>query len=232
MRGKRHHFAPRLSRNRITPAGAGKTAAGLSDCRAGWDHPRRCGENPVLHDFRAVSAGSPPQVRGKHSTDELTPQQIRITPAGAGKTLLLLLKLSACRDHPRRCGENPVLHDFRAVSAGSPPQVRGKHSTDELTPQQIRITPAGAGKTLLLLLKLSACRDHPRRCGENPEYGAAPRVVPGSPPQVRGKRHSPRPRKSQDRITPAGAGKTCCCICACGCCWDHPRRCGENSSSG
>ena len=171
MRGKRHHFAPRLSRNRITPAGAGKTAAGLSDCRAGWDHPRRCGENPVLHDFRAVSAGSPPQVRGKHSTDELTPQQIRITPAGAGKTLLLLLKLSACRDHPRRCGENP-------------------------------------------------------------EYGAAPRVVPGSPPQVRGKRHSPRPRKSQDRITPAGAGKTCCCICACGCCWDHPRRCGENSSSG
>ena len=208
MRGKRHHFAPRLSRNRITPAGAGKTAAGLSDCRAGWDHPRRCGENPVLHDFRAVSAGSPPQVRGKHSTDELTPQQIRITPAGAGKTLLLLLKLSACRDHPRRCGENPVLHDFRAVSAGSPPQVRGKHSTDELTPQQIRITPAGAGKTLLLLLKLSACRDHPRRCGENLNPTKGLYYPSGSPPQVRGKPLSVCVSIPIRRITPAGAGKT------------------------
>ena len=45
MRGKRCAVLNLVPVCGITPADAGKTAAGLSDCRAGWDHPRGCGEN-------------------------------------------------------------------------------------------------------------------------------------------------------------------------------------------
>ena len=50
-----------------------------------------------------------------------------ITPADAGKTKVPAKGQKGCGDHPRGCGENPVLHDFRAVGTGSPPRMRGKH---------------------------------------------------------------------------------------------------------
>ena len=72
----------------------------------------------------------------------------------------------------------------------------------------IGITPAGAGKTYYELYNSQRLQDHPRRCGENddiqPEF---PNVV-GSPPQVRGKHTDSLHLLGNDRITPAGAGKT------------------------
>ena len=48
VRGKHHVNAPPSSGNRITPAGAGKTAE-LTGCSCpARDHPRRCGENKHL----------------------------------------------------------------------------------------------------------------------------------------------------------------------------------------
>ena len=70
------------------------------------DHPRRCGENvdAIVNFDEAI--GSPPQVRGKHLRTEFPREADGITPAGAGKTSILL-----------HLGYHVI---------GSPPQVRGK----------------------------------------------------------------------------------------------------------
>ena len=115
----------------ITPAGAGKTAFQAVRKFLIKDHPRRCGENFVLPFHASVSQGSPPQVRGKHVIIPNLGTANRITPAGAGKTRSLRFSMRRSRDHPRRCGENDCQGLLDAWLTG--------------------ITPAGAGKTLILL---------------------------------------------------------------------------------
>ena len=132
----------------------------------------------------------------------------RITPAGAGKTLLF-----------GRGSRTP---------AGSPPQVRGKHGVYVLAFGGHGITPAGAGKTKTASRMSQQLRDHPRRCGENNVHSSADTCRMGSPPQVRGKLICVMPCSTVDRITPAGAGKTASSLRRCSPPQDHPRRCGEN----
>ena len=71
-----------------------------------------------------------------------------------------------------------------------------------------RITPAGAGKTISHQFFQHHIRDHPRRCGENYVRDHKDEDPAGSPPQVRGKPDTTAPLLLQQRITPAGAGKT------------------------
>ena len=71
--------------------------------------------------------------------------------------------------------------------------------------------------------------DHPRRCGENNPIIKRHPLLPGSPPQVRGKRADYRPFGCKLWITPAGAGKTRTLRPSHQKSEDHPRRCGENS---
>ena len=168
-------------------------------------------------------------MRGKLSCDGTSSTIPGITPAGAGKTERQSKRPRPPEDHPRRCGENTRFATENWVVAGSPPQVRGKPMIIIAGVFCPRITPAGAGKTLLLPLKLSACRDHPRRCGENAEGEGAKRSCLGSPPQVRGKQKMSRTRNYATRITPAGAGKTKHSHNTWSGNRDHPRRCGENS---
>ena len=172
---------------RITPAGAGKTAPGKRQPFEGRDHPRRCGENEMQVITARVSEGSPPQVRGKHSYLPIFGHFNGITPAGAGKTRFFSNFTSPLKDHPRRCGENFAPVAACMILIGSPPQVRGKHSSKNVGMLLMRITPAGAGKTFRIPLAVRPSKDHPRRCGENLSaiFRAAPDL--GSPPQVRGK---------------------------------------------
>ena len=167
MRGKHGMAVEYLANPGITPAGAGKTPAPCLLHTFRWDHPRRCGENPCSHRQSLRHRGSPPQVRGKQSLTTAWRTMHGITPAGAGKTDRRITVGGLAMDHPRRCGENLMLTERLRCRLGSPPQVRGKLNIINYTLMSGRITPAGAGKTLLLPLKLSACRDHPRRCGEN-----------------------------------------------------------------
>ena len=148
MRGKRNKFIKQSHHNRITPAGAGKTALLAVVFFVKPDHPRRCGEN--FHPLRSELAtlGSPPQVRGKlHQILPVTSPP-RITPAGAGKTPMQYIERRKNRDHPRRCGENPLYPSNNARGLGSPPQVRGKRADKFGSATQYGITPAGAGKTV------------------------------------------------------------------------------------
>ena len=133
---------------RITPAGAGKTSDKIQSTCAIWDHPRRCGENVTVYALLATGDGSPPQVRGKpRQRRDIFPRK-RITPAGAGKTLLFCLRSWRRWDHPRRCGENSFQAWLAANGLGSPPQVRGKRLRLWILTATARITPAGAGKTI------------------------------------------------------------------------------------
>ena len=187
VRGKQRNFILHIGAARITPAGAGKTCRKATLASASRDHPRRCGENDVrLRKFDPVP-GSPPQVRGKQVRTRTNAFCNRITPAGAGKTCLCWALRRNYWDHPRRCGENWAWRGLALTPAGSPPQVRGKQSVYVFRQLNLRITPAGAGKTAPGKRQPFECRDHPRRCGENPTTWGLSAYCPGSPPQVRGK---------------------------------------------
>ena len=131
------------------------------------DHPRRCGENFVPSLAHCGQVGSPPQVRGKLLIFRFGGQPPRITPAGAGKTILTKTPKPKQKDHPRRCGENFDVFIITSKQIGSPPQVRGKLFVPADITTKSRITPAGAGKTPLPRPRSKGWRDHPRRCGEN-----------------------------------------------------------------
>ena len=155
--------------------------------RRDQDHPRRCGENYGIPCNVMQIAGSPPQVRGKPELSRPRRRKGRITPAGAGKTYPHSAIIARKEDHPRRCGENRCIAGQLGQFRGSPPQVRGKLDNPSLRRGTVRITPAGAGKTLTRALRNSRLRDHPRRCGENRASPYPTGFRLGSPPQVRGK---------------------------------------------
>ena len=171
----------------ITPAGAGKTRRSRSCQICNADHPRRCGENGTFAPEYKHTLGSPPQVRGKQSQSLCSSLRFRITPAGAGKTSPMFKQATADRDHPRRCGENSTILRSSLLTAGSPPQVRGKRFDDLFKIIGYRITPAGAGKTDHSRGDHHHGGDHPRRCGENIQLCCMVDTTLGSPPQVRGK---------------------------------------------
>ena len=187
VRGKQGGFMPTIHINGITPAGAGKTDLQAMRFRKHEDHPRRCGENQAFPLFLACLLGSPPQVRGKLVFCHGRLCAAGITPAGAGKTSRCRNISMFLKDHPRRCGENSLRKTGLQRRGGSPPQVRGKQCAALTRFNCFRITPAGAGKTILYCPSFKSVWDHPRRCGENFICTFTFAILPGSPPQVRGK---------------------------------------------
>ncbi len=109
--------------------------------------------------------------------------------------------------------------------------MRGKPTAVSNDAETGRITPAGAGKTNIIECYLFLKRDHPRRCGENRKLRLYIVKKGGSPPQVRGKLPVDLNEIAQQRITPAGAGKTISVSPFAPAATDHPRRCGENPRS-
>ena len=88
-------------------------------------------------------------MRGKHAAQKARFLTLRITPAGAGKTVHHHAPAERGEDHPRRCGENKPLDKAAQRDSGSPPQVRGKPPSPSPSLEPIGITPAGAGKTAI-----------------------------------------------------------------------------------
>ena len=112
----------------------------------------------------------------------------------------------------------------------------------------VRITPAYAGKSCTQLSSYGQEEDHPRLCGEKCHHCALKKVLPGSPPPMRGKVKKWSGNAGFAGITPAYAGKSYVpaefCLCHGGSpppmrgkvtegsfsyetSWDHPRLCGE-----
>ena len=131
-----------------------------------WDHPRVCGEKSGKMSQNQLNQGSPPRVRGKVVLDLQAVKDSGITPACAGKSLLLGDKHRTAQDHPRVCGEKCGITSRTSWEKGSPPRVRGKDVVVKGHSSKEGITPACAGKSLLALLIVPPSRDHPRVCGE------------------------------------------------------------------
>ena len=91
--------------------------------------------------------------------------------------------------------------------SGSPPPMRGKVLLRCVQVGISRITPAYAGKSAGCHIQPKPDRDHPRLCGEKPNWNGLAHTVLGSPPPMRGK------------------GTTSSKFPAC--LEDHPRLCGE-----
>ena len=95
-----------------------------------------------------------------------------------------------------------------------------------------RITPAYAGKSVPDSVIVNFVKDHPRLCGEKPDWDGLDKTAQGSPPPMRGKEFLWIMPTPVFRITPAYAGKSSCagpgeCPVP-----DHPRLCGEKFGGG
>ena len=107
--------------------------------------------------------------------------------------------------------------------------MRGKVQPEFFTDAAARITPAHAGKRLPVGIVGWDGLDHPRPCGEKFCAVSKPPRMAGSPPPMRGKVEAAVRDLSNDRITPAHAGKSYTFLGGSGGGGDHPRPCGEKS---
>ena len=190
-----------------------------------------CGEKHLYGAKFETKGTSPPRVRGKAKIRHFSVSSRRITPAYAGKSLSLR-RSGFCRwDHPRVCGEKVGPVGCVSGWLGSPPRMRGKAPSLAVLGACIGITPAYAGKSSR---KWCGCRvrwDHPRVCGEKYRSAVMGTMMLGSPPRMRGKAIGWEASPPGVGITPAYAGKSVTDAKYTFNGWDHPRVCGEKTSS-
>mgnify|MGYP004698573443 CR=1 FL=1 len=170
-------------------------------------------------------------MRGKAPLPSADSSPSGITPAYAGKSVDGAGQSEGGGDHPRVCGEKPFLFYGGSSDSGSPPRVRGKEHRGQQAERGRGITPAYAGKSTRLLIQQLSLRDHPRVCGEKRILSSVQGMGFGSPPRMRGKESRSPTMAQPSGITPAYAGKrkwNCHITKVRG---DHPRVCGEKSTT-
>ena len=187
-----------------------------------------CGENSSAAARIASVGGSSPRVRGKPPHRRRSRHTIRLIPACAGKTNILVILLADPTAHPRVCGENKYSGNTSGRPHGSSPRVRGKRPHSGTTSGRRGLIPACAGKTRRVW-GLDAQRGaHPRVCGENLSMVFYYVGCVGSSPRVRGKLSFRGSRIYERGLIPACAGKTTSWALADFPRRAHPRVCGEN----
>ena len=201
MRGKAPINRHQAEEHGITLAYAGKSCPPQAPTFTRQDHPRVCGEKISQTRRNLPLGGSPPRVRGKVRLCYICPACPGITPACAGKSCSSR-RCCGCRwDHPRACGEKSPMYRFFSSGQGSPPRMRGKVLGAGEGRDGVGITPAYAGKRKMREWIPSACRDHPRVCGEK-FHPASDRKLG----RVRGTKRSSGPAPA---AAPAGLAGSC-----------------------
>ena len=231
VRGKVLWCAVRDLLRGIIPAGAGKRTAPERPRPRKRDHPRGCGEKPAGSGWAWWAWGSSPRVRGKGAQARLRRGRRRIIPAGAGKSSAGVGVWWCGRDHPRGCGEKRQMGARGRDWRGSSPRVRGKVKCGHVERVVVGIIPAGAGKSRHPRRHCRRPWDHPRGCGEKTWRSPPTRPWPGSSPRVRGKDGRIHAHARGEGIIPAGAGKRRPSRMATCSPRDHPRGCGEKTTT-
>ena len=149
-RGKAQTAIFNVRKRRITPACAGKSGSGAFGVSGGEDHPRVRGEKIAGVKNRLHFAGSPPRARGKAVDGIEFDGHSGITPACAGKRSWPSSRSCYAGDHPRVCGEKVSRRPRDRLASGSPPRVRGKERLAKRLAVVHGITPACAGKSLVV----------------------------------------------------------------------------------
>ena len=86
-------------------------------------------------------------MRGTREPPDGVPHCLRIIPAHAGNTRLVLSDLQRKKDHPRACGEHVAIYQLLKCFTGSSPRMRGTLDRDALDRDLRGIIPAHAGNT-------------------------------------------------------------------------------------
>ena len=216
-------------RHGIIPARAGFTRPPSSPCRPKRDHPRSRGVYCFAFVAGRKSYGSSPLARGLRCRVTGSGSCIRIIPARAGFTRLILIPPRRLMDHPRSRGVYAGLIGQDAGTSGSSPLARGLRALAVAVSAVLGIIPARAGFTGYLHHPRYTGRDHPRSRGV---YSAPFIIVPrswGSSPLARGLRRTRAALTCAWGIIPARAGFTCSTATHCRQSRDHPRSRGVYS---
>ena len=216
---------------RLIPTHAGKTPQRPTRSAAERAHPHSCGENRTDDCHKITKRGSPPLTRGKLPILRGKFSSSGLIPAHARKTECKLDGCSACRAHPRSCGENTDRSLMSTSGKGSSPLTRGKQRRRPRERCAAGLIPAHAGKTRSQYGSCREPRAHPRSHGENWISGAQLRGSEGSSPLTRGKRGRRLARACGCGLIPAHAGKTTRRVSRSQPTTAHPRSRGENMSS-
>ena len=231
-RGKQPDVRHRRGLTGLIPAHAGKTVVVVGVAGVCAAHPRSRGENLDDSLTGLLDSGSSPLTRGKPSLAIQTPAHAGLIPAHAGKTNINYGYFPRHRAHPRSRGENASMRMDVSSELGSSPLTRGKPCLGWSAGSVLRLIPAHAGKTVVVVGVAGVCAAHPRSRGENPPIAWSDPTPPGSSPLTRGKRHMGVVIDTGLGLIPAHAGKTLRRDAACPRPWAHPRSRGENSPRG
>ena len=147
VRGARRRQQDHPGSQGIIPACAGSTSRPPDLHTVPRDHPRMCGEHPLVTSSASPSAGSSPHVRGARRRQQDHPGSQGIIPACAGSTPMSPTGRGAMWDHPRMCGEHSRPMKSRSNCGGSSPHVRGARQSRSLINLSLGIIPACAGST-------------------------------------------------------------------------------------
>ena len=248
MRGTQGSRSDRQPRGWIIPAHAGNSYRDGCGNLLPADHPRACGELPVLRPHRHAYPGSSPRMRGTLVAGHEFDVEVRIIPAHAGNSQVLASapssppriipahagnsstsapRVSLSPDHPRACGELDCEIDKPQGPPGSSPRMRGTRLAGACEGFVNRIIPAHAGNSRSDPTACTSTPDHPRACGELPDTGEPEPSPSGSSPRMRGTRDDAVVPAQPDRIIPAHAGNSGSGSRLSGSTTDHPRACGE-----
>ena len=171
--------------------------------------PAYAGNTARSRGTRRQPRGSSPRMRG--TPDQRADEQADrgIIPAYAGNTIVDLRPGHGITDHPRVCGEHLNGVGPLDLNLGSSPRMRGTPVLRLPLRLPVGIIPAYAGNTAFRTRGVRRFRDHPRVCGEHPEWNHANRKRAGSSPRMRGTRPSCDSLRAAHGIIPAYAGNTC-----------------------
>ena len=212
----------------IIPAYAGNTNGKHAPQKHSLDHPRVCGEHPMLLAIVLVLPGSSPRMRGTRGSATVRLLWSGIIPAYAGNTLFRIKETAITQDHPRVCGEHSTDPWGISEATGSSPRMRGTHHFRSGVSWQRGIIPAYAGNTEPTRRHRERAGDHPRVCGEHTLTQQGIDMDKGSSPRMRGTRLHRRYRHRAPGIIPAYAGNTHRRRVRLLEVRDHPRVCGEH----
>ena len=133
---------------RIIPACAGRTDGKQPTAMHASDHPCVCRENNIFLVSGYVSIGSSLRVQGEPPLLHAPHGENWIIPACAGRTCMTRPRCQFKSDHPCVCRENWQIWANVALEVGSSLRVQGEPPDDPLEPDEPRIIPACAGRTV------------------------------------------------------------------------------------
>ena len=193
---------------RLIPARAGNTVWSLECLIIAAAHPRSRGEHVPSGEITQGARGSSPLARGTLLAEMNQKEKLRLIPARAGNTVLIGSRGAGGVAHPRSRGEHVGYSCSSALRFGSSPLARGTPSLRVPRLQRLRLIPARAGNTSVIMSSHSRYTAHPRSRGEHSTCSNTSGVPAGSSPLARGTQGAHLPARGGDRLIPARAGNT------------------------